>query len=70
MHVPIKSFVAFSSKHWLGGMLACSGFEKMMDKAWVSCKETPEMKDVFDAEVLCNFKGLDGQHFSIGGKEG
>ena len=39
IHVPIKSFVAFSFKHWLCGMLACSGFKKMMDKAWVPCKE-------------------------------
>ena len=29
IHVPIKSFVAFSLKHWLGGMLAHSGFERM-----------------------------------------
>jgi hypothetical protein len=72
IHIPIKSFVAFSFKHWLGGMLARSGFEKKMDKAWVPCKErlTPEMKDIFDAEVLRNFKGLDGQHFSTGGEEG
>jgi hypothetical protein len=42
----------------------------MMDKAWVPCKKTPEMKDVFDAEVLHNFKSLDGRHFSIGGEEG
>ena len=28
------------------------------------------MKDIFNAEVLHNFKGLDGQHFSTGGKEG
>ena len=72
IHVPIKPFVAFSFKHWLGGMLARSGFERKMDKAWVLCKEgpTPEMKDVFDAELLRNFKGLDGQHFSDGGEEG
>jgi hypothetical protein len=41
-----------------------------MDKAWVPCRETPEIKDIFDAEVLHNFKGLDGWHFSIGGEEG
>ena len=71
-HVPIKSFVAFSFKHWLGGMLARSEFENKMDNAWVPCKErpAPEMKDIFDGEVLRNFKGLDGRHFSAGGKEG
>ena len=43
-----------------------------MDKAWVPCNErlTPEMKDIFDAEVLHNFTGLDGKHFSAGGEEG
>ncbi|KAF8806869.1 hypothetical protein BYT27DRAFT_7067521, partial [Phlegmacium glaucopus] len=72
IHVPIKSFVAFSFKHWLGGMLARSGFEETMDKAWVPCKKrlTPEIKDIFNAEVLRNFKGLDEQHFSTSGKEG
>lgn len=72
IHVPIKSFVAFSFKHWLGGILARSGFEEKMDKAWVLSKErmTPEMKDIFDAEVLRNFNGPDGQHFSAGGEEG
>jgi hypothetical protein len=35
IQIPIKSFVAFSFKHWLGGMLARSGFEMKMDKAWV-----------------------------------
>jgi Transposase family tnp2 len=72
IHVPIKSFVAFSFKHWLGGMLARSGFEEKMDKAWVRSLERVifEMKDIFDAEVLRNFTGLDGRHFSDGGEEG
>jgi len=72
IHVPIKFFVAFSFKDWLGGMLARSEFEKKMDKAWVPCKErlAPEMKDIFDAEMLRNFKGLDGRHFSAGDEEG
>jgi hypothetical protein len=29
-----------------------------------------EMKDIFDAEILRNFKGFDGQLFSTSGKEG
>ena len=28
------------------------------------------MKDIFNAEVLHNFTGLDGKHFSAGGEEG
>lgn len=70
IYVPIKSFVAFSFKHWLGGMLARSGFEEKMDKTWVRSGALFEMKDIFDAEVLRNFTGLDGRHFSDGGEEG
>ena len=67
--VPIKPFVAFSFKDWLGRMLAHSRFEKKMDMAWKE-RVTPEMKDIFDGEFLRSFKGLDGQHFSEGGEEG
>jgi len=74
IYLPIKPFVAFSFKDWLGGLLSRSGFEGKMDNAWASCKEgsTPpkEMKDMFDAKILRNFKGFDGQHFSAGGDEG
>ena len=43
-----------------------------MGKAWLLSKKwlTPKMKNLFDAEVLGNFNGLGGQHFSDGGKEG
>jgi hypothetical protein len=70
---PIKPFTAFSFKDWLGGMLSRSGFEEKMEKAWKSWKKgvTPaEMKDIFDGEILQDFKGPDGQHFSVGGNEG
>jgi len=74
IHLPIKPFIAFSFKDWLGGLLSRSGFEKKMDDAWASSTNglTPsqEMKDIFDAEILRNFKGFDGQHFSISDKEG
>ena len=74
IHLPIKPFVAFSFKDWLGRLLARSGLEEKMDNAWASCRDrsTPpkEMKDIFDGEVLRNFKGLDGQHFSAGSNEG
>ena len=74
MQLPIKPFIAFSFKDWLGGLLSQSGFEEKMDNAWAPCTNgsTPlkEMKDIFDAEILQNFKGFDGQHFSAGGEEG
>ena len=74
IQVPIKCFVAFSFKDWLGGLLSHSGFEEKMDNAWAPSTDrlTPlkEMKDIFDAEILQNFEGSDGQHFSANGKEG
>ena len=70
IHLPIKPFIAFSFKDWLGGLLSRSGFEEKMDGAWASSTNnlTPckEMKDIFDGEILRNFKGFDGQHFSNG----
>ena len=74
IHLPIKPFIASSFKDWLGGLLSRSGFEEKMDDAWVpstnSLASSKEMKDIFDAEILRNFKGFDGQHFSAGGEEG
>lgn len=74
IQVPIKRFVAFSFKDWLGGLLSRSGFEEKMDNAWAPLTDrlTPlkEMKDIFDAEILQNFEAFDGQHFSASGEEG
>ena len=74
VHLPIKPFVAFSFKDWVGGLLSRSGFEGKMDNAWTSCKDgsppPKEMKDIFDAKIVRDFKGADGQHFSAGGDEG
>jgi len=74
VHLPIKPFIAFSFKDWLGGLLSRSGFEEKMDDAWAPSTDsfTPakEMKDIFDAEILRNFKGPDGLHFSSCGEEG
>src|SRR5271169_4972828 len=74
IHLPIKPFIAFSFKDWLGGLLSRSGFEEKMDDAWapLTNRWTPskEMKDIFDAEILRNFKGFDGQHFGTSGNEG
>ena len=44
-----------------------------MDSAWASCKDgstPPKERDIFDAEILWNFKGFDRMHFSADGKEG
>jgi hypothetical protein len=71
--VPVKRFVAFSFKDWLGGMLSRPGLEDVMDKAWGRCKvggEDREMNDVFDGDMLRSFCGPDGKHFSLGGDEG
>ena len=70
VEIPIKPFIAFSFKDWLGGILARSGFEEKMDKVWKDWKKGSEMKDIFDGEILQNFTGPDGQHFSDGGNEG
>lgn len=70
IQVPIKRFVAFSFKDWLGGLLSRSGFEEKMDNAWAPSTPLKEMDDIFDAEVLQNFKGFDCRHFGAGGEEG
>lgn len=74
IHLPIKPFIAFSFKDWLGGLLSRSGFEEKMDATWTpstnNLTSCGEMKDIFDAEILRNFKGFDGQHFSTSGEEG
>jgi hypothetical protein len=69
VHIPIKLFVGFSFRDWLGGLLSRSGFEQNMDDAWKTCQmgmdPIAEMKDIFDGDMLRNFMGHDGQHFSI-----
>ena len=68
--MPIKPFVYFDFKDWVGGLLARPGFKDKMDSAWnttdpaINC-----MHDIFDGEVLHNFSGPDGKHFSVGGEE-
>ena len=42
-----------------------------MDQAWKSnCAHDSELKDIFDGEILREFRGPDGNHFSAGGGEG
>lgn len=70
--LPIKPFVRISFKDWLAGLLSRQGFEKKMDAAWkgLNVNNVTEMSDIFDGEVLQDFKGCDGKHFSLGGDEG
>ena len=74
VHLQIKPFVAFSFKDWVGGLLSRSWYEGKMDNAWMSCKDgsppPKKMKYIFDAKIVQDFKGVDGQHFSADGDEG
>jgi len=70
---PIKSFVYFGPKDWLGSKLSEPGLEAKMDAAWSQTKESKRsdtMRDIFDAEMLQNFKGPDGNHFGDEEDEG
>ncbi len=66
--LPIKSFVAYSFKDWLGGLVSRSDFEEKMDASWNRAEQTGDMHDIFDGGMLRDFKGPDGKHFSCGGE--
>ena len=73
--LPIKPFVYFNPTNWLGRLLARHGLEVKMDAAWDRSKvpgvDPDLMFDIFDGEVLRNFKGPHGRtHFSEGNGEG
>jgi len=72
--LPIKPFTAFCFKDWLGTLLSRPGLEAKMDEAWIQHNKggsgSDEMEDILDGEILRNFEGPDGKHFSIGGTEG
>lgn len=74
IHVPIKKYVSFDFKDWVGSLLSRPGFEAQMDSAWdvTSRPQSPtdNMRDIFDGELLRNFKGPDRKHFRLGGDEG
>ncbi len=75
IYTPIKPFVYFSPVEWLGRLLSRPGLEAEMDRSWTDAqsfrKSNPGlMKDIFDGDLLRNFKGPDGKHFSIGNGEG
>ena len=75
VYTPIKTFVYFSPVEWLGRLLSRPGLEAEMDHSWSDAqnfrKSSPGlMRDIFDGDLLRNFKGPDGKHFSVGGGEG
>ena len=75
IYMPIKPFVCFSPIEWIGRLLSCPGLEADMDRLWSDaqnfCKSNPGlMRDIFDRDLLRNFKGPDGRHFCVGEGEG
>ena len=67
----MKTFVSFDFKDWFAGLLSRPGYEEHMDCAWQSkASEDGVMRDIFDGEYVCNFKGPDRRLFSLGGEEG
>ncbi len=72
VQVPIKPLVTYCFKDWMAGLLSRPGYEQKMDQAWDLYNDTSaEMKDIFDGDILREFKGPDGErHYSEGGDEG
>ena len=71
--LPVKPFVYFNPKDWMGSLLSEPGLEAKMDAAWSQTthpKRSDAMHDIFDGEMLRNFKGPDGKHFSHEEDEG
>ena len=69
--MPLKPFVYFNPKDWIGGLLLEPGLEAKMDAAWSRTTELSEiMQDIFDGEMLWNFKGPDNKHFGHKEDEG
>ena len=75
IYTPIKPFVYFSPIEWIGRLLSHPGLEAEMDCSWTDmqnfCKSNPGlMHDIFNGDLLHNFKGPDGKHFSVDEGEG
>lgn len=69
--VPIKTYVAYDLKDWIGRLLGQPGLEAKMDSAWTNSGSNGEdMNDIFDGDMLRNFKGPNGNLFSESGEEG
>jgi hypothetical protein len=70
LQVPVKPFVYFNFKDWVGGLMAHPGFKDLMDSAWDATElEADELHDIFDGTALKNFAGPDGKHFRLGNGE-
>lgn len=67
IQAPIKTFVYFDFKDWVANILSRSGFEDTMDSAWDKrLNSHPECTtDIFEGDVLKNFKGPDGGDFGM-----
>jgi len=71
--LPVKPFVYFDPKDWMGSLLSEPGLEAKMDAAWsrtMDSKQSDTMRDIFDGEMLREFKGPDGKHFGHEEDEG
>lgn len=71
VQIPIKPFVYFDFKDWIANLLSRPGYEDVMDSAWN--RKIPDsglFDDIFDASILRNFKGPDGNFFSMPETEG
>lgn len=72
IQVPIKSYVFFSFKDWLAGLLSRTGYESSMDSSWKNMKLPTDgiLNHIFQGSVIQNFKGPDKfTHFSLAGNE-
>jgi hypothetical protein len=73
VYLPLKTFVYFDPKDWMGSLLSEPGLEAKMDAAWsqtTESKRSDTMRDIFDGEMLRDFKGPDGKHFRHEADEG
>ena len=71
--LPIKTFVYFDLKDWMGSLLSDSDVETKMDAAWTQITEprrSGTMRDIFHGEMLRDFKGHDRKHFGSEEDEG
>src|SRR5271154_6155544 len=71
--LPVKHFVYFDPKDWMGSLLSEPGLEAKMDVAWsrtMDSKQSDTMRDIFYGEMPREFKGPDGKHFGHEEDEG
>ena len=63
--LPIKTFIYFDPKDWMGSLLLESGLEAKMDAAWTQttkCKQSGTMWDIFHCY---NFEQLSDNHLYL-----